>query len=248
MALFDSCEKSGNYLFRHRGEIPIVLFAFAIPVIYYTPAQQFSVLTREIFTYAAILLSFLGFLIRAIAIATTPKGTSGRNTKSGQVAESLNTKGIYSIVRHPLYLGNYFMWIGIVLFTYNWVYVVIVSLLFWLYYERIMFAEESYLEKKFGEEYMQWAKRVPAFIPRFKKYEYNPMPFSFKSVLIREYPGVLATVVGFVYVNDLRIYFQNGSFRLETTGHYLLLATFIIALALRTLKHNNTLLQKEGRS
>ncbi len=122
MALIHSCEKSGNFLFRHRGEIPIVLFAFAIPVIYYTPAQQFSVLTREILTYAAILLSLLGFVIRAIAIATTPKGTSGRNTKSGQVAESLNTKGIYSMVRHPLYLGNYFMWIGIVLFTYSWVY------------------------------------------------------------------------------------------------------------------------------
>jgi len=61
-------------------------------------------------TYIAIALSMFGFIIRAIAIGTTPKGTSGRNTKEGQVAESLNTKGIYSMVRHPLYLGNYFMW------------------------------------------------------------------------------------------------------------------------------------------
>ena len=35
----------------------------------------------------AILISALGFIIRAISIATTPKGTSGRNTKSGQVAD-----------------------------------------------------------------------------------------------------------------------------------------------------------------
>ncbi len=111
-----------------------------------------------------------------------------------------------------------------------------------------MFAEERFLERKFGEAYMQWANRVPAFIPCFKKYERNPMPFSFKSVLRREYPGVLATVVGFVAVYDLRFYFQNGAFRLETTGHYLLLATLVIALTLRTLKHHTTLLQEEGRS
>ena len=34
------------------------------------------------------------------------KNTSGRNTHD-QVADSLNTSGIYSIVRHPLYVGNF---------------------------------------------------------------------------------------------------------------------------------------------
>ncbi len=248
MALLHSFEKSGNYLFRHRGEIPIVLFVFAIPVVYYTPSQQFSALAREIVTYVAILSSLSGFVIRAVSIATTPKGTSGRNTIKGQIAESLNTTGIYSVVRHPLYLGNYLLWIGIVLFTYSWAYVVIVSLLFWLYYERIMFAEERFLERKFGDEYMQWAHKIPAFIPSFKKYEANVIPFSFKSILRREYSGLLATVMGFVFVDDVRFFFQSGSFRLETIGHYLLLAALIIALTLRTIKHNTTLLQEEGRS
>ena len=59
----------------------------------------------------------MGFLFRAWAIGTTPAGTSGRNTKE-QVAEVLNSTGIYSIVRHPLYVGNYFMWIGIVAYVF----------------------------------------------------------------------------------------------------------------------------------
>ncbi|MDZ7743939.1 MAG: hypothetical protein U5Q03_19955 [Bacteroidota bacterium] len=37
MALIHSFEKSGNYLFRHRGEIPVLLIILAIPVILLTP-------------------------------------------------------------------------------------------------------------------------------------------------------------------------------------------------------------------
>ena len=123
MALVNKLEKEGNFLFRHRGEIPIVLFMAAVPVIYFTDISYLKGNIRDYITYFAVFLSILGFVVRAIAIATTPKGTSGRNTKEGQVAESLNTTGIYSTVRHPLYLGNYFMWIGIVMFTFNWSFV-----------------------------------------------------------------------------------------------------------------------------
>ncbi len=248
MALINSCEKSGNWLFKHRGELPVVLFLAAIPVVYFTDTFYLSDKARFILTLIAVFLSIMGFVIRAIAIGTTPKGTSGRNTKEGQVAESLNTKGIYSMVRHPLYLGNYFMWIGIVLFTFNFSFVVIVSLLFWLYYERIMFAEERFLERKFGDAYMNWAERTPAFIPCFRKYERNEMPFSFRNVFKREYSGMLATVVGFVFIEDVRRYFDYQLFSWKTTGHYVLLATLVIMLVLRSLKHYTKVFDEEGRA
>ncbi|RLD39217.1 MAG: lipid A phosphate methyltransferase [Bacteroidetes bacterium] len=248
MALVNAFEKEGNFLFKHRGEIPIVLFLVAIPVVYFTDTNFLSGQTKGIIIDIAVSISILGFLIRAIAIGTTPKGTSGRNTKEGQVAESLNTSGIYSMVRHPLYLGNYFMWIGIVLFTYNFAFVTIITLAFWLYYERIMFAEERFLERKFGDAYMNWANVTPAFIPCFRKYKKNVIPFSFVSVLRREYSGLLATVVGFVFIDDLRIYFTTGGYKLETTWHYALIAILLIALILRSLKHYTSVLKEEGRS
>jgi len=176
MALIHSFEKSGNILFKYRGQIPLILFIIALPVIYFTNYTIISDSLNSILTIVAISLSILGFLIRATSIGTTPKGTSGRNTKN-QVAESLNETGIYSTVRHPLYLGNYFMWIGIVLFTYNIYFIVIVSLAFWLYYERIMFAEERFLEKKFGQKYLKWSLTVPAFIPSFKNYKKKKLLF-----------------------------------------------------------------------
>ncbi|MEO5570538.1 MAG: isoprenylcysteine carboxylmethyltransferase family protein, partial [Bacteroidia bacterium] len=148
MTLVSSFEKSGNYLFKYRGQIPVVLFLLAIPAIALNPVYNRH-FTNAI-DYIAALVSAIGFFIRAYTVGTTIEGTSGRNTQN-QVAEQLNSKGIYSIVRHPLYLGNYLIWIGIVLFTLNIWFVIIVSLLYWIYYERIMIAEEAFLEKKFGE-------------------------------------------------------------------------------------------------
>jgi protein-S-isoprenylcysteine O-methyltransferase Ste14 len=248
MAFINSLEKEGNYLFKHRGQIPVVLFLLAIPVVYFTNIEYLAGNPEAIITILAVLLSVLGFVIRAIAIATTPKGTSGRNTKEGQVAESLNTTGIYSTVRHPLYLGNYFMWIGIVLFTFNFSFVIIVTLMFWLYYERIMYAEERFLERKFGDAYMNWANNTPAFIPSLKKYKKNIVPFSLKSVFRREYSGVLATVLGFVFIDDLRNYFINGEINWNTPWHFALIVSIVLAFVFRSLKHYTSVLNEEGRS
>jgi len=72
-----------------------------------------------------------------------PRGTSGRHTLR-QEAKRLNSSGMYSLLRHPLYLGNALMWLGISLFVHVWWVVVISMLIFWIYYERIMFAEEEF--------------------------------------------------------------------------------------------------------
>ena len=241
MALLHSFESSGNFLFKYRGQIPIVLFVMAVPAIYCTPYSEFNQETLKIVKILSIALSTLGFFFRAYAIGTTPKGTSGRNTKE-QVASVLNSTGVYSIVRHPLYLGNYFMWIGIVAFTANLSFFIIVSLLFWLYYERIMFAEERFLEKKFGQEYLDWSLKAPAFFPAFKKFIPSTTLFSLKTVLRREYSGVLATVIGFLFVEITRNYFITKSFVLDRKYTVLLISTCIVAAILRTLKHSTQLL------
>ncbi len=248
MALIHSLEKSGNYLFRNRGRIPVILFILAVPVIYITNVSQLSDLTQLVFLVIAVSLSITGFIIRAITIGSTPAGTSGRNTKEGQVAEQLNTTGIYSIIRHPLYLGNYLMWIGIVIFTYNIYFVIIISLAYWLYYERIMFAEERFLEKKFGQAYLDWSMLAPAFFPAFTKYQKSNMVLSVKSILRREYSGVLATVFGFSFIDNLRYYFETGTFEITRISNIILAITIIVVLILRSLKHYTKVLNEKGRS
>lgn len=247
MALIHSLEDEGNWLFKRRGFIPLVLFVLAIPAVYFTDYASMTSSFTTFINYLAAICSITGFAIRAYTIGTTPRGTSGRNTDK-QVAEQLNTSGIYSVVRHPLYLGNYLMWIGIVLFTKNFSFTIIVSLLYWIYYERIMFAEERFLEKKFGDSYLEWSKKAPAFVPNISTFRKSDVSFSMKSVLRREYSGVLATVIGFVYVEMLIGYFQWNVFHIGEKFLMALAVAAIAALVLRSLKHYTKVLSEEGRS
>lgn len=250
MALVHSFETSGNKLFKYRGQIPVVLFLMAIPVVYFTDYKCVDEHPQLdwILLITCALISFSGQAIRSIAIGTANKHTSGRNTKEGQVAEALNTKGIYSTVRHPLYLGNYLMWIGIVAYTYNIYFVIIVSLLFWIYYERIMFAEERFLERKFGDDYVNWSLKVPAFIPSFKNKVKSEIPFSFKTTLRREYSGITATILGFVFVDFLRVWFTSGEPQWRKEHLIVLIVAFGITLVLRSLKHYTKVLHEDDRS
>jgi len=247
MAFIHSFEQEGNWLFRHRGTVPVLLFVLALPAIYFTRYAEMSDSCVMSVNILAVILSVSGFIIRAYTIGTTPKGTSGRNTDR-QVAEQLNNKGIYSIVRHPLYLGNYLMWIGIVCYTKNFSFVIIVSLLFWVYYERIMFAEERFLERKFGNAYLDWSLHVPAFIPKFFQFEKSPVSFSVISVLRREYSGVLATVLGFAYVDLFIHVFSHHEWQIDSPMLIVLISTIVVVLVLRSVKHYTRWLDEEGRS
>ena len=247
MGLLQSFEQQGNILFKYRGQLPIFFFLLAIPFSYLTNYSFYSDKQQNIFIILGIFLSILGFLFRFYTIATTPKGTSGRNTKK-QIANTLNSSGIYSILRHPLYFGNYLIWLGISLTTFNLYFVIIVSLLFWVYYERIMFAEEQFLKRKFGKDYINWSNSVPAFFPAFLKYKESTIPFSIISILRREYSSVFSAVIGFTYIEILRNYIQNGIYEISQLTFQILISIILIVIVLKILKHYTQILNEDDRS
>jgi protein-S-isoprenylcysteine O-methyltransferase Ste14 len=200
VALREELEGSGKWLFRWRGYLPIALF---LPVLAgFTDAssvgqaQGVDVLWEGV----CVLVSLVGIAIRVATVGSAPGGTSGRRTVGGPSASTLNTTGMYSVVRHPLYLGNYFAWLGVSMLPRNpWV-AVTVSLAFWLYYERIMLAEEAYLRRAFGGEFDQWAAVTPAFVPDFARWVPPRLSFCWRTAVQREYSGVFALVVAFAVV------------------------------------------------
>jgi hypothetical protein len=111
-----------------------------------------------------------------------------------------------------------------------------------------MIAEENFLESKFGQTFVDWSNRIPAFFPALHKFTKPIVSFSFKSVLRREYSGWLATVVAFVYVDILREFFIWKELRINQTALYVLIGFVMVTLILRTIKHQTKLLNEEGRS
>jgi protein-S-isoprenylcysteine O-methyltransferase Ste14 len=246
MALDEELQVQGSWLFRWRGYLPFLLVALvgAAYVQYDWPFHNFAM--HEVWEYFCLAVSVSGLLIRVVTIGSTPAGTSGRNTKS-QLAKELNTTGMYSIVRHPLYLGNFLIGLGITSVQLVWWLPVIYTLAFWIYYERIMFVEEEFLRQEFGERFERWADGTPAIWPRLSHWRGAALPFSFRTVLRREYTGLLVVALGHTGVE-----FVEG----PIMQHRLVWEPFWIAffasgclayLVLRVFKKRTTLLDVTGR-
>ncbi|MCD4829844.1 MAG: isoprenylcysteine carboxylmethyltransferase family protein [Candidatus Cloacimonetes bacterium] len=245
MSLTDSMRAQGNWMFRYRSYLPLILVVMAVfALMQKRPVETFDLL-EDVVEGICIGLSMLGLAIRVITVGYVPKRTSGRNTKR-QVADELNTTGIYSVLRHPLYLGNFLMWLGIVLFAQSLWFTFSFLLLFTFYYERIMIAEEAFLKQKFGQAYIEWSERTPAFFPRFSQWKPARLPFSVRSVLRREYSGVLAMVFCFVFVEVLGDLFKERHFELDRDWVITLCVAVALYLVLRTMKKAR-LLDAEGR-
>jgi protein-S-isoprenylcysteine O-methyltransferase Ste14 len=246
MPLKEEFEASGNWLFRRRSWLPLALYAFALlTMVFYTP-QTHSWISSRNWGLSCLLVSILGLVVRVVTIGFTPKGTSGRNTEK-QVAETLNQTGIYSIVRHPLYLGNFLMWLGLFLYIGIWWFVVICCLIFWLYYERIMLAEEEFLRRTYGAEYENWAVRTPAFIPQPSLWISSRASFSLKNVLKREYNGLFAMLFSFAALNGISYYFAERQFMMDETWQLVLVIGTAVFLMLRFLRKKTGMLEEPGR-
>lgn len=246
MAMREELEHSGNWLFRWRGYLPLVLICGFLAVMRTHEFPGHSEKIEHIWEAICLLVSLCGLGIRVATIGYTPRGTSGRNTEK-QDAETLNTAGLYSVVRNPLYLGNFVMYLGIALLTGVWWLVLIYVLVFWLYYERIIFAEESFLRRQFGQEYLDWAAVTPVIVPRLKGYRRPPLSFSLKNVLRREYNGFFALVLImalFEVVGDL---FAHRGLELDRGWAVIIGVSFVIWITLRSLKRHTTVLNVEGR-
>jgi len=79
--------------------------------------------------------------------------------------EKIVTTGVYSIVRHPQYLGGLLAHVGISFLLSAWYSLLSTPLMVVLIY-LISRKEEEELIKEFGKEYEDYKKKVPMLIPK----------------------------------------------------------------------------------
>jgi len=246
MAYVDEMREKGNWLFRWRGYLPVFFIAIIAASLnreYLSGSRPFE---NHGWVTACLLVSLSGLAIRVLTIGYTPARTSGRNARE-QRAEQLNTTGMYSMVRHPLYLGNFFIWMGIALVAEDWLLVLTCVCVFWLYYERIMIAEEAFIADKFGEAYSDWARATPAFLPDPRLYRHASATFSVRNVLKREYPAFSGIFVTLCLLKAFSDYQALGRVQFDTFWVVLLATGVAVHLILRTLKKHTRLLHVPGR-
>jgi protein-S-isoprenylcysteine O-methyltransferase Ste14 len=236
MALYEEFQTQGNWLFRWRSYLPFPLIVLAFD----------SLSMHEIWEEVCLTISAAGLFVRVITVGFAPAHTSGRNTKC-QEAGSLNTMGIYSVVRHPLYLGNFLIGLGISLVLWVWWLPAIYTLLFCVYYERIMFAEEQFLRRRFGQQFESWAATTPAFWPRFAHWRRSSLPFSLRTVLRREYTGLLVVIAGHAGVEFAEQWILPRTYHHDKFWDVLFASGIVLYFLLRTLKKRTHVLDVPGR-
>jgi protein-S-isoprenylcysteine O-methyltransferase Ste14 len=79
-------------------------------------------------------------------------------------ATSLQTKGIYSLTRNPMYMGLLILYSGIAMLEGNWWAFIFIPLIIIIVQSYVIRGEENYLQRAFGEEYNAYRKKVRRWI------------------------------------------------------------------------------------
>jgi protein-S-isoprenylcysteine O-methyltransferase Ste14 len=84
---------------------------------------------------------------------------------SGYKDKELVTEGAYSIVRNPLYVFSFIGAVGVGCATGSLVLIGFLIFGFFIYYPLTMTDEEQRLAAKYGQEYTNYLRRTPRFLP-----------------------------------------------------------------------------------
>lgn len=131
------------------------------------------ILDSFVFKFSTFLANYIPVYIR-ITLGALVLGYSGWMARAGlkivfgekREKSEVIKKGVFSKVRHPIYLGAILLYLGLIFFTFS-----LLSLGFWLFiiipfYIWISKYEEKILANHFGDKYLDYKKKVPMLFPR----------------------------------------------------------------------------------
>ena len=110
------------------------------------------------------ILGILGVLVFAVSVLTMRD--SWRTGVPDDKKTELVTSGIYAYSRNPAFLGFDLIYLSILFIFFNWGLLVITVLTVVMFHLQIVKVEEAFLIKTFGEEYLEYRKKVCRYIGR----------------------------------------------------------------------------------
>ncbi len=129
---------------------------------------------------------------------------------AGHKKSELIREGPYSIMRHPLYTFSFVGIVGIGLASENLLILAALVAFFLLYYPVAVRREEAKLIEKFGNPYVEYRAKVPAFIPNFRLYQ-TPEHYDVRvSSLTRSCRDAIWFVLMFCLLHSIEWFQQSG--------------------------------------
>ena len=143
-------ERIGAWVFAQRSWLPVPLALLLIGVRWHWLRSAWLLVTGLAIVVAG--LAIRGWAVRHI-------GTISR-TRSARLGP-LMSRGPFAMVRNPLYVGNFLMWIGFAVSSGLIWMVPIAWAIFALQYTAIIRFEEAALTQHFGDAYRKYMREVP---------------------------------------------------------------------------------------
>lgn len=131
------------------------LFQWFFPL----PLNFFQTITAHIIS-GVISTAGLFFIIPALGQFIRTRNS----VATFRAATSLQTDGIYSITRNPMYLGTSMTYLGLALIFGNWWTVLLFPAMILLVSLTIIPREEAYLLRSFGDSYLDYKEKVRRWI------------------------------------------------------------------------------------
>lgn len=207
----------GNFFFKYRNILFIVLYILLfIPSVPLFSAEKHGDKYYLFPIIIGLVITVTGQLIRCLTIALAYIIRGG---KDGKVyAEDLVTSGIFGHCRNPLYVGNILMLAGVGVLSNSLLYVVVIIPLFVFIYQSIVLAEENFLKNEFGDQFIQYCKRVNRWVPSLSGISttFSSMHFNWRRYVIKEYNTFFVWLAGITLILLLKypeITHGNISFR-----------------------------------
>lgn len=152
--------REGEHPYGDLGQIIILLVFLTI-----------WILDSFVFRYSIFLSPYVPIYLRIafaglILVPAIYLVRSGHRATSDEALSSprLITDGAFSRVRHPLYLASLMFYLFLIVLTLSLISLLAFTGVF-IFYNTIAAYEERFLKKKFGQDYSDYRKKVPRWIP-----------------------------------------------------------------------------------